>query len=72
MVFAGLFSFLCTTDVVCRLIFETMQHAEFANRDATALAYKIQSQPTGSRGVSNETREININDINLEKLFFVF
>jgi hypothetical protein len=51
MVFAGLFSFLCTTDVVCRLIFETMQHAEFANRDATALAYKIQSQPTGSRGV---------------------
>lgn len=34
------FSFGCTTDVVSRLTFETLQHAEFANRDAKTLAYK--------------------------------
>jgi len=57
--------------VVSRLTFETLQHAEFANRDATSLAYKIHTHNLlGSRGARNETGEMNINEINLEKLDF--
>ena len=60
--------------MVSRLTFETLQHAEFANRDATSLAYKIHTHNLlGSRGARNKTGEMNINEINLEKLdFFQF
>ena len=59
--------------MVSRLTFETLQHAEFANRDATSLAYKFHTHNLlGSCGARNKTGEMNINEINLEKLFFQF
>jgi len=54
--------------VVSRLTFETLQHAEFANRDATSLAYKIHTHNLlGRRGARTETGEVVVLEMRQEK-----